>query len=68
MDSFNREYNKIVDGTGSGGLRNSAVRNQSLSSSTSLKMASPFTNDLLKQTMQYNQFENLNGSAIKSLQ
>jgi len=30
--------------------------------------ASPFSNELLKQQLQFNQFENLNGSAIKSLQ
>jgi hypothetical protein len=69
MDSFNREYKNIVEGPGSsGGLRNSGARNQSQCSDTNLKMgSSPFTNDLLKSTMQYNQFENLNGSAIKSL-
>jgi hypothetical protein len=57
MESFNREYVKIVEGPGSssGGLRNSGAKNQSLGSEKSLIMgSSPFTNDLLKQTMQYN--------------
>lgn len=70
MESFNKEYSKIVDGSANSGLRNSVCsRGKSQTSETNLKIGmSPFSNELLQQQIPYNQFENLNGSAIKSLQ
>ena len=69
MESFNKEYSKIVDGSANSGLRNSVCsRGKSQTSETNLKIGmSPFSNELLQQQIPYNQFENLNGSAIKSL-
>jgi hypothetical protein len=70
MDSFNKEYTKIVEGGNNGsGLRNNLSRGKSQTSEPNLTAgATQFSNELLKQTMQFNQFENLNGSAIKNLQ
>lgn len=68
MQSFNKEYTKIVDGSGTS-LRNSAASKGKSQTSDTMQMCvnAPFSNELLKQQLTYNQFENLNGSAIKSL-
>lgn len=53
MESFNKEYNKIVDGSANSGLRNSVgSRGKSHASETNLKIgASPFSNELLQQQL-----------------